>query len=131
MAPRAEHGGDQRTGIGSDLLGPAGEALRGPAAHASVFLGHVLVGGGVTADERGAHVAGHALPAVQALHGVGGQACVELAPDQGVGDGVVMAVDLDVVVDVDPDLLPLGEHVALGGQRAKRGAVELLEQRAP
>ena len=50
---------------------------------------------------------------------------------QGGGDGVVVSGDLDVVVDVDPDLLPLGEHVALGGQRAKRGAVELLEQRAP
>ena len=36
-----------------------------------------------------------------------------------------------MVVDVDPDLLPLGEHVALGGQRAKGGTVELLEHRAP
>ena len=96
-----------------------------------MFLGHVLVGGGVATDERGAHVAGHALAAVQALHDVGGDARVELAPDQGVGNGVVVALDLDVVVDVDPNLLPLGEHVALGGQRAKRGAVELLEQRAP
>ena len=76
-------------------------------------------------------MAGHALAAVQALHGVGGEAHVELAPGEGVRDGVVVPADLDVVVDVDPDLLPLGEHVALGGQRAKRGAVELLEQRAP
>ena len=52
-------------------------------------------------------------------------------PTRAWGDGVVVALDLDVVVDIDPDLLPLGEHVALGGQRAKRGAVELLEQRAP
>ena len=122
--------------ISAPVLGPIfsaqrGEALRGPPAHSPVFLGHVLVGGGVTALELGAHVAGHALAAVDALHGVGGDARVELAPDQGVGDGVVVALDLDVVVDVDPDLLPLGEHVALGGQRAKRRAVDLLEQRAP
>ena len=37
---------------------------------------------------------------------------VELAPGQRVRDGVVVPVDLDVVVDVHPDLLPLGEHVA-------------------
>ena len=42
-----------------------------------------------------------------------------------------MPVDLDVVVDVDPGLLPLGEHVALGRERAKGGTLELLEQRAP
>ena len=76
-------------------------------------------------------MAGDAPSAVQALHGGGGQAHVELAPGQSVRDGVVVPVDLDVVVDVDPDLLPLGEHVALGGQRAKRRTVELLKQRAP
>ena len=91
----------------------------------------MLVGGGVTALERGAHVAGDALAAVQALHGVGGETHVDFAPHQGVRDGVVVAFDLDVVVDVDPCLLPLGEHVALGGKGAKGGTVELFEQRAP
>ena len=55
--------------ISAPVLGPIFsaqrvEALRSPLAHASVFLGHVLVGGGVTALERGAQVAGHALAAV-------------------------------------------------------------------
>ena len=65
-------------------------------------------------------MAGHALAAVEAFHGGGGQAHVELAPDEGVGDGVVVALDLDVVVDVDSGLLPFGEHVALGGKGSKR-----------
>ena len=73
----------------------------------------------------------HAPPAVQALHGGGGETNIELSAHQGVGDGVVVPVDLDVVVDVDPDLLPLGEHVALGGQRAKCRTLKLLEHRAP
>ena len=62
---------------------------------------------------------------------VAGEAHVDFAPDQGVRDGVVVALDLDVVVDVDPRLLPLGEHVALGGKGAKGGTVELLEQCTP
>ena len=117
--------------FGPMLVGPSDEALWGPLAHLAVLLGHVLVGGGMAALERGARVARDAPSAVQALHGGGGQAHVELAAHQGVGDGVVVPVDLDVVVDVDPDLLPLGEHVTLGRQRAEGGAVELLEQRTP
>ena len=42
-----------------------------------------------------------------------------------------MAVHFDVVVDVDPRFLPLGEHVTLGGKGPKRGTVELLEQLTP
>ena len=59
-------------------------------------------------------MAGDALPAVEELDGVGGESGVELAPDEGVGDGVVVAFELDVVVDVHADLLPLGEDVGLG-----------------
>ena len=54
------------------------------------------------------------------IHGGGGQAYVELAPDQGVRHGVVVALDLDVVVDVDPRLLPLGEHIVIGRKGSKR-----------
>ena len=71
------------------------------------------------------------LAAVQTLHGGDGEAHVDLAPDQGVRDGVVVAVDLDVVVDVHTRLLPLGEHVALSGKRAKCRALGLLEQLTP
>ena len=131
VTPGAEHGGDECGGVRTDVVGPSDEALWGPLAHLAVLLGHVLVGGGMTAFELRARVARDALAAVQELHGGGGEAHVELAPHQGVRDRVVVPVDLDVVVDVDPDLLPLGEHVALGGQRAKGGTVELLEQRAP
>ena len=49
---------------------------------------------------------------------------------QGAGDGVVVALDLGVVVDVDSCLLRLGEHVAPGRKGAKRGTLGRLEQRA-
>jgi len=123
VTARVEHGGDEPRGVRSDLLGPADKSLRGPLAHTSVLLGHVRVDGGVMALARGAHV--------EALHGGRGQAYVELASNQGVGDAVVVAVDFAVVVDVDSGLFPLGEHVALGRKGTQRRAVGLLEQRTP
>ena len=85
---------------------------------APVWLGHVLGDGGMACGVAGAPVGGDALAAVEELDGVSGVSGEELAPDQRVGDGVVVAVELDVVVDVHTDLLPLGEDVGLGGERA-------------
>ena len=45
-----------------------------------------------------------------------------------VRDAVVMAVELDVVVDVDFGRLEVGGLVALGRQRAQRRLVDLLEE---
>src|SRR5450756_237330 len=45
--------------------------------------------------------------------------------------GVVVAVEFDVVVDVDPHLLPLGVLVGLLGKGAKSSPLQGLEQRLP
>ena len=64
VASGPKHRGNQGGGVGSDGCGPADEALRRPLAHLAVLLGYVLVGGGMAPFERGAHVAGDALAAV-------------------------------------------------------------------
>ena len=74
---------------------------------------------------------GDALAAMEALDGVGGDAHVHLFFDERMGHGVVMAVDLDVIVDVDPGLLPLGVFVRFDGQGAQGRFIQLLKQRAP
>ena len=79
----------------------------------------------------GAPVGGDALATVEELDGVGGVPGEELASGQGVGDGGVVAVELDVGIDVHTDLLPLGEDVGLGGERAQRRTVDGLEGAAP
>ena len=114
-----EHLGDERGGGGTDGLGPSREALGRPLlGEAAVFLRHVLGHGGMAPEQVGAHVAGDALSAVEELDGALGVSGVELAPDEGVRDGVVVAFELDVIVDVHADLFPLGEDVGLGWQRA-------------
>ena len=100
MTPSLEDVSDERARGGSDLLGPSREALGRPLlGEQAVFLGHVLGHGGMSPGGMGAHVAGDALPVVEEFDGVGGVSGVELAPDEGVGDGVVVAFELDVVVD--------------------------------
>ena len=48
-----------------------------------------------------------------------------------IGDGVVVAVELDVVVDVDARSGPLAVDEGLGRQRPQRGLIEPLEQLPP
>ena len=91
-----------------------------------VLLRHVFGHGGMASGEVGAHVAGDALAAVEELDGALGVSGVELACDEGVGDGVVVA--FDVMVDVHAHLLPLGEDVSVGWQRAQRRAVDGFER---
>jgi len=68
---------------------------------------------------------------VEELDGGGGQAGVDVLVQEGVGDGVVMAVDLDVVVDVDAGVdRPLAVDEGLGGERAQRRLVDALEELA-
>ena len=65
---------------------------------------------------------GDALAAVEDLDGGRGQARVGVFVDERVGDGVVMAVELDVMVDVDAGTdFPLAVDEGLRRQRAERG----------
>ena len=74
---------------------------------------------------------GDALAAVEDLDGGRGQARVDVLVHERVGDGVVVAVELDVVVDVDARAdLPVAVDEGLGGERPQRGLVQPLEELA-
>ena len=100
MAPGVEDVGDECGGGGSDLLSPSREALGRPLfGEPAVLLRYMLGHGGMSLGKMGAHMAGGALPAVEELDGVGGESGMEFAPREGVGDGVVVALELDVIVE--------------------------------
>jgi hypothetical protein len=65
-----------------------------------VGLGHVGGGGGVPARRVIAPMGGDPLAAMEEFDGRGADPRVHDFVDEGVGDGVVVAVELDVVVDV-------------------------------
>jgi hypothetical protein len=59
---------------------------------------------------------------------VGGDARVELLADQPVRHRVVVPVDVDVIIEIDPAQTPFGILIRVGRQRLQRRAVELEEQ---
>ena len=72
---------------------------------------------------------GDALALVEDLDAAGGQARVDLGAGEPVGDGVVVPVDVDVIVDADPATAPLAVFISAVRQRFQRWAVDLLSLR--
>jgi hypothetical protein len=78
------------------------DALDRPAGVAPVARGHVLGNSGVLPVPAGPQVDGDALTLVEDLDAAGGQARLDLGAGEAVGNGVIMGVDIDVIVDADP-----------------------------
>ena len=59
------------------------------------------------------------------LDGPTGQSDLDGFACEAIGHAVIMAIDVDVIIDADPAGAPLGEHIGLDRQRLQRGAVEV------
>ena len=121
----------QRRGRGPDRGGVRADALDGPAGIAPMARRHVLGHRGVPVRCRSMRrcAATRSPLANSSTVRAVMRASTSLA-GEAVGHAVVVAVDLDVIVDADPAHAPLGEHIGLGRQGLERRAVELLEQLA-
>ena len=84
----------------------------------SMRLGHVRTDRRVLCDPRAPAMARDPLPLVQHLDAHRRGADLDFFFTKRVRHRVVVALVLDVVVDVDAGLLPVPEHEALGRQRA-------------
>ncbi|OSR64447.1 hypothetical protein BV328_05779 [Pseudomonas syringae pv. actinidiae] len=113
MDSALEDVGDDASGVRPGLFCPADQPLWSPFGVLAVALGHVLGLGGVPAFVLRAKVAGHALVGVEALDGLGGESYFELVLHQLVWHRVKVAVDLDVVVDMDAYFFPFGVDVRM------------------
>jgi len=91
-------------------------------------LGHVFFDSGEAAFMVTPDVACHAGVLEQDLHGGGCQAHIHLFPGEWIGDAVVVTIDLDMVVDVDSGLFPLGILVGYGRQSFEGRFIEGLEE---
>jgi len=70
---------------------------------------------------------GHPVSFVETLHRRLGNADIHLLAAQAVGNAVEVAIEIDVVVNVDAGLFPLGVLIGCFGQGLERGAVQFLE----
>jgi hypothetical protein len=85
----------------------------------------------MTAAQEAAYVAGDSSAAQDDFDRVGGQAGIAALTGQLIRHRVVVAVDLDVVIDVHGRRLPDRELVAPARQRSQGQPLELLEQAQP
>jgi hypothetical protein len=115
-----ENGGEPLRGERSHGLGPGDEARGRPSQMLLMALG--AMGGNRRRLRRlmAARVGSDALPAVEDLEGGGGGTDFHLLPGEGVRHAVEVAIQLDVVVDVDARLGPVMELEALRGQKGAR-----------
>ena len=90
-------------------------------------LGHVLVDGRVPVRRRAARMGRDTLASLENLDGSCGVAGFELLTGKLIRNAVVVAVDLDVVVDVGPDRFPFCHYIMFDRQRLKGGMIDLGE----
>mmetsp|Transcript_6076 Transcript_6076/g.24370 ORF Transcript_6076/g.24370 Transcript_6076/m.24370 type:complete len:788 (+) Transcript_6076:480-2843(+) len=120
--------GDHRGSAHADTLAPADQLGRRPLQMRAVRRRHVLGRRGEAAA-HGAHgVAGHAMVGREAFQQIAGDAHVDLGADEPVRHAVVVALELDVVVDVDLGAgLPAADGITLERHGPQRRRVERLE----
>src|SRR5215471_5442319 len=120
---------DQRRCAGTDRAGLALDALERPICKAPMARGHVLGKRTVLAAVWGnARVRRYTSFAVEHLDDRFRVAHPQFLAHQRIRHRVEVGLDLDVVVDAGPALLPLGEDVRLRGKMLEGGALHLLEQ---
>jgi hypothetical protein len=88
----------------------------------------VTVIGGVLVRYEAASVRGDAIAPVQQLYCGRRDASLQFDVDQDVGSGVPVLFELHVVVEVDRDVFPGGQHIGCLWQRFEVWAIERLEE---
>jgi hypothetical protein len=129
MDTRGENGFHHLRRRGTIVGRPVNEPLWRPFRIVLVGGRHVRCDRAVTAFERGAPRARHAFPRVEEFHHLRTETHVERLRDQHIGHGVVMAVDVDIVINIDTGLFPLGLFIRFERERPERRALERVKQR--
>ena len=131
MRPAFENDRRQFGGVGANGGGVTPDAIDRPAGIAAMGARHVFRQRGVAAADAAAHMAGDALTFVEQLDRALGDARLDLFLQQAMRHRVVVAVDIDVVIETDPAQSPLGINVGLAWQPIERRPIEFLEQTPP
>lgn len=114
-----------------DALPPLDQAGGGPRQISLVRRREMRGDRGVSAALGTPHMARHTLALVETLDGRGREPDVQGPVHQGGRDAVVVALDLDMRIDIHPGRPPLGIDIRLGGQRLERWPVHRLELGLP
>src|SRR5438445_10236528 len=89
---------------------------------------HVFFESGVSVGNKASDVSRHALAFKKGFHGTGGKSHIQFFPNEPERDAVVMPLDLDVVIDINPGHSPLGIFIRHIGKRLSLGAIEQIKE---
>ena len=123
-----EDSGDELLGLGSCLSGPLDDTGRGPLQVFLMSFGPVLGQGGESSRVITSGVTGHPAVFEEDFDGGGGESHLDLLFNQLTRDAVVMAIDLHMIVDIDPSLFPFGKLIGRIGERFQGGLVQGFEE---
>lgn len=118
---------NQHRRVGPDLCGPSLQTLGRPFGMPSVTGWHVIRDRRVLAIGRGSDVGGNALTLMEYLHRPRGEPDPDLLTQQVVRGGEIMLAHLDVIVEANSALLPLGKNIRLGGQWLQGRSFDLVK----
>ena len=93
-----------------------------------VGRGPVRGDGAMAPFEARAEVARHAGALVEEFHHPDTHPHLELLLDERLGHRIVVAVDFNMIINVDAGAFPLGVLIGLSRQRLQGGAVERLKK---
>ena len=129
MRATGQNGDDQPLGVRADLGGPALKAFGRPLGIVPMGRWHMFNLGPVA---PGATISplmrSDPLPFVEELDRACGDAGIDLLADQRMGNGVVEAFDLDMIIEPDADQFPLGIFIICRRQGPERRPIQGLQQ---
>ena len=108
-----EDGLDQTGGMRTDTLGILLQPLMGPAGIAAMRARHVFADRGVPSLLPGSEMARGPTAAMEQFDRGRGDTCRDRLLDQAMGNGIVVFVDFDMIIDPDPTFLPFGVFIGL------------------
>jgi hypothetical protein len=91
-------------------------------------LGHVLGDGGGFSGAITPEMGGDSSALEEDLHGGLGEPHLHLLMDELIGDAVVMAIHLDMVIDIDLGAFPFGKDEPVRGKRLQGGFFQSVKQ---
>jgi len=128
MGSALQDGGDERFGHGTMFFGPSDQPGGSPFQVFLMRLGHVLGQGGKPALTIASLVTSHPFVFEENFHDGRGQAHLHMLPAKLMGNAVEVIPGLDMVVDVDQTLFPLGILIGGGRQGFESELIDGLEE---
>ncbi len=138
MRPLIQDRSNQLLGIRADLSRPMNDSGGRPLEVLLMRFRPVFGQGGIASPTVASAMSGNPMPFEKDLSRGPRETNIHLFMDELIGNAVVVVIDLDVIIDIDPGFLPVGKDIGLSRERFESwfigafkqnlsGGIELLE----